>query len=74
MTAPAPIHGGPMTELRPGLWSEQTGGGVILHGEPHVLSRICAALGFRNRCERGRVALHAGNTAKLPKALEAAHV
>lgn len=33
-------------------------GGVIA-GSPSVLSAICARLGFKNRCERGRVFLTA---------------
>lgn len=30
-------------------------GGVTLEGTPYALSRVCARLGFKNPCLRGRV-------------------
>ncbi len=38
------------------VW-ENTGGGGIIAGAPHVLSAICLSLGFKNPCKRGRVYL-----------------
>jgi hypothetical protein len=65
------VHEGhTVTELRPGLHIESyADGGCILHGSPVVLARICAKLGFRNSCARGKVYLTATKTARLATVL-----
>lgn len=34
-------------------------GGVVLQGPPVLLQRLCNRLGFKNRCETGRVSITA---------------